>query len=45
MNINIGLLPPLEQRIRDKKLKNRTIAERALTSLAAFTQENELGKN
>lgn len=45
MNINIGLLPPLEQRIRDKKLKNRTIAERALASLAAFTQENELGKN
>ncbi|MFZ3172761.1 MAG: FADH(2)-oxidizing methylenetetrahydrofolate--tRNA-(uracil(54)-C(5))-methyltransferase TrmFO [Carboxydocellales bacterium] len=45
MNINIGLLPPLEQRIRDKKLKNRTIAERALVSLAAFTQENELGKN
>jgi methylenetetrahydrofolate--tRNA-(uracil-5-)-methyltransferase len=42
MNINIGLLPPLEQRIRDKKLKNRTIAERALASLAAFTQENEL---
>lgn len=38
MNINFGLLPPLEQRIRDKRLKNRTIAERALASLAAFAR-------
>ncbi|MDA8211890.1 MAG: FADH(2)-oxidizing methylenetetrahydrofolate--tRNA-(uracil(54)-C(5))-methyltransferase TrmFO [Clostridia bacterium] len=38
MNINFGLLPPLEQRIRDKRLKNRTIAERALASLEAFAR-------
>lgn len=38
MNINFGLLPPLAKRVRDKKLKNRTIAERALTSLDAFVK-------
>ena len=36
MNINFGLLPPLEERIRDKKIKNKTIAERALKSLNEF---------
>lgn len=36
MNVNFGLLPPLSERIKDKKLKNRTIAERALASLEAF---------
>ena len=30
MNINFGLLPPLEERIRDKKIKNQQIAQRAL---------------
>ena len=36
MNVNFGLLPPLEERIKDKKFKNRTIAERALVSLESF---------
>ena len=36
MNINFGLLPPLEKKIRDKKLKNRTIADRALAALEQF---------
>lgn len=36
MNINFGLLPPLNEKIRDKKLKNRAISERALDSLDAF---------
>ncbi|MBP2629415.1 MAG: Methylenetetrahydrofolate--tRNA-(uracil-5-)-methyltransferase trmFO [Firmicutes bacterium] len=36
MNVNFGLLPPLSERIKDKKLKNRTISERALASLEAF---------
>jgi methylenetetrahydrofolate--tRNA-(uracil-5-)-methyltransferase len=36
MNINFGLLPPLEHKIKDKKLKNRAIAERALTALEQF---------
>lgn len=33
MNINFGLLPPLANKIRDKKLKNKMIAERALENL------------
>lgn len=36
MNINFGLLPPLGQKIRDKKLKNKTIADRALAALKEF---------
>lgn len=36
MNANFGLMPPLEERIRDKKLKRQKIAERALEFLAKF---------
>ncbi|MDR7865444.1 MAG: methylenetetrahydrofolate--tRNA-(uracil(54)-C(5))-methyltransferase (FADH(2)-oxidizing) TrmFO [Sporomusaceae bacterium] len=36
MNVNFGIMPPLEVRIRDKKAKNRTIAERALCELSEF---------
>lgn len=36
MNTNFGLMPPLEERIRDKKLKKQKIAERALEFLAKF---------
>lgn len=36
MNANFGLMPPLEKRIRDKKLKKQKIAERALEFLAKF---------
>lgn len=36
MNINFGLLPPLGQKIRDKKVKNKMIADRALESLEKF---------
>lgn len=39
MNINFGILPPLEQRIRDKKLKNAQIAERALLALQEFKEK------
>lgn len=39
MNINFGLLPPLGEKIRDKKLKNQTIAKRALASLDLFKSE------
>lgn len=34
MNINFGLLPPLETRVRDKQEKYRRISERALAALA-----------
>ena len=39
MNINFGLLPPLEGRIRDKKRKKEMLAERALSALEAFRGE------
>lgn len=39
MNINFGLLPPLEERIKDKKVKNGLIAGRALLGLEKFKAE------
>jgi methylenetetrahydrofolate--tRNA-(uracil-5-)-methyltransferase len=39
MNATFGLLPPLDERIRDKRLKNEKIAERALDSLRRFLAE------
>lgn len=36
MNVNFGLLPSLGQKIRDKKVKNKMIADRALESLEKF---------
>lgn len=33
MNANFGLLPPLEERVRDKKMRNRMLAERSLEYL------------
>ncbi len=39
MNINFGLLPALDQRIKDKKIKNGLIAERALLALEKFREK------
>jgi len=39
MNINFGLLPALDQRIKDKKMKNGLIAERALLALEKFREK------
>lgn len=39
MNINFGLLPPWEERIKDKKIKNSLIAHRALTALGEFIEK------
>lgn len=39
MNINFGLLPPLGRKIKDKKEKNRQIAERALDELLKFREK------
>ncbi len=39
MNINFGLLPTLDQRIKDKKMKNGLIAERALLALEKFREK------
>lgn len=38
MNINFGLMPPLEHRIKDKKKKNLAIATRALTDMTKFIE-------
>ncbi|MCM3746020.1 FADH(2)-oxidizing methylenetetrahydrofolate--tRNA-(uracil(54)-C(5))-methyltransferase TrmFO [Paenibacillus pasadenensis] len=39
MNANFGLFPPLEKRIRNKKEKNESIANRALAALEQFKRE------
>lgn len=44
MNVNFGLLPPLEERIRNKREKNSRLAERALTALEEFCSQEELGR-
>ncbi len=38
MNVNFGLMPPLTERVRDKKLKKQKIAERALSSVERFRE-------
>ena len=38
MNVNFGLLPPLSERVRDKKLKKQKLAGRALSSLEQFKE-------
>lgn len=42
MNVNFGLLPPLGKKIRDKRLKNREIAQRALDAIEDFKNENNI---
>ena len=37
MNANFGLLPALEEKIRNKKLKNEKLAERAIQTIQNFT--------
>lgn len=36
MNTNFGLFPPLERSVRDKKERNRQLAERALAAIESF---------
>ncbi|WP_088187475.1 methylenetetrahydrofolate--tRNA-(uracil(54)-C(5))-methyltransferase (FADH(2)-oxidizing) TrmFO [Desulfosporosinus sp. FKA] len=42
MNINFGLLPPLSERIRNKREKNSRISQRALESLREFCSRENL---
>ena len=42
MNVNFGILPPLGKKIRDKREKNKAIAERALNSLTEFKHNIEI---
>ncbi|MFF0825828.1 FADH(2)-oxidizing methylenetetrahydrofolate--tRNA-(uracil(54)-C(5))-methyltransferase TrmFO [Brevibacillus sp. NPDC003359] len=39
MNANFGLVPEWPERIRDKRVKNEKLAERALDTIQNFTQE------
>ena len=43
MNINFGLLPPLPERIRNKRAKNAKLSERALEALHTFCETEFLG--
>jgi methylenetetrahydrofolate--tRNA-(uracil-5-)-methyltransferase len=36
MNVNFGIMSPIKEKIRDKKLKKQRIAERALATLEEF---------
>ncbi len=42
MGANIGILPQLEEKIRDKKLKAEKHAERSLSALAEFIKDKEI---
>ena len=42
MGANIGILPPLAENIRDKKLKAEKLAERSFSVLEAFMDENRI---
>lgn len=39
MNVNFGLIPPLGERIKDKKVKNAKLAQRSLESLQKFIEK------
>ncbi len=42
MGANIGILPQLDEKIRDKKLKAEKHAERSLSALAEFIEKNQI---
>lgn len=42
MNATFGLLPPLKEKIRDKRIKNEKISERALFALSDFMKQQSL---
>lgn len=42
MNVNFGLFPPLEKRVRDKRMRNGQLAERALQSLQNFIKDAKI---
>ncbi len=42
MNINFGLLPPLDRKVRPKELRHRMMVARALEKLEEFVAQNKL---
>jgi methylenetetrahydrofolate--tRNA-(uracil-5-)-methyltransferase len=45
MNINFGLLPPLERKIRPKEVRYKLIVLRALEKLDEFIAQNGLQRH
>ncbi len=39
MNANFGLVPPLERRVKDKRVKRERLSERALRAMQAFADQ------
>ena len=42
MNVNFGIMSPIKEKIRDKKLKKQRIAERALAMLEEYKEEHQI---
>ncbi|AZR72362.1 methylenetetrahydrofolate--tRNA-(uracil(54)-C(5))-methyltransferase (FADH(2)-oxidizing) TrmFO [Anoxybacter fermentans] len=42
MNMNFGILPPLKEKIKDKRLKKEKISKRALACLRQFINQNNI---
>jgi len=42
MNINLGLFPPIQEKIRDKQLKRKEIGRRAIEDLIRWCLQNDL---
>ena len=42
MNINFGLLPPLERKVRPKEMRHRLMVARALKTLDEFIAQHRL---
>jgi methylenetetrahydrofolate--tRNA-(uracil-5-)-methyltransferase len=40
MNINFGIMPQLDEKIKDKRLKNSKISKRAINTLESFININ-----
>lgn len=42
MNANFGILPPLNEKIKDKSKKKRVLAERSIEIMKQFVKENDI---
>lgn len=42
MNVNFGIMPPIKEKIKDKRLKNKKISEIALKVLKNYVESNKL---
>lgn len=42
MNVNFGIMPPLKEKIKDKRLKNMKISQTAIKSLNKYVEDNRI---